>query len=90
MWTILSNMPNQARSEVTDILESYLSVDEVARILRKSRKTVYRYVAAGLPSRKIGNAHLIRKDELFAWIEERKVRPVSPFRRMPPGKRGPW
>jgi len=70
-----------------DLLDQYLSVPQVAAILRKRPKTVYRYLALGLPSRKIGQTHLIRKDELVAWIEARRVSRVSPFRRRPTVRR---
>jgi excisionase family DNA binding protein len=70
-----------------DLLDQYLSVNEVAEILRKAKKTVYRYLALGLPSRKIGQTHLIRNDELVAWIEARRVGRVSPFRRRPTARR---
>lgn len=70
-----------------DLLDQYLSVLEVAEILRKRPKTVYRYLALGLPSRKIGQTHLIRRDELVAWIEARRVSRVSPFRRRPTARR---
>lgn len=70
-----------------DLLSEYLSVVEVAAILRKRPKTVYRYLALGLPSRKIGQTHLIRKDELVAWIESRRVNRLSPCRRRPPARR---
>ena len=68
-----------------DLLDQYLTVQDVSRILRKRPKTVYRYLTLGLPSRKIGQTHLIRRDELVAWIEARRVKRVSPFRRQPAG-----
>lgn len=66
---------------VQDLLAEYLSVAEVAAILRKRPKSIYRYIRLGLPSRKIGNSHLISRKELVAWIESRRVARITPFRR---------
>lgn len=77
----------EGAESMQDLLDQYLSVAQVAEILRKRPKTVYRYLAFGLPSRKIGQTHLIRRDELVAWIEARRVGRISPFRRQPPTRR---
>ncbi|TAH34300.1 MAG: DNA-binding protein [Planctomycetota bacterium] len=56
----------------------YLSVEQVAAVLGKSRKTVYRYLREKhLPSYKVGNTHLVRRDVLYRWIEAQ----AAPIRR---------
>lgn len=74
-------------SAADELTDKYLAVDDVARVLRKSPKTVYRYLRLGLPAIKIGQTYLVRKDELVAWIESRRSLRKPPFRRMPPSSR---
>ncbi|WP_291597009.1 helix-turn-helix domain-containing protein [Bacteroides sp.] len=46
-----------------------VGVDEAARILHKSKPTIYRWVRDGvIPCYKIGKNLLFRKDELAAFI----------------------
>jgi excisionase family DNA binding protein len=49
------------------IQEEYMKVDEVARLLRVSIRTIYRRIQSGqLPARKIGGLYYIRKSDLDA------------------------
>jgi len=72
-----------------DLVQLYLTVPDVAAVLRKSPKSVYRYIRLGLPARKIGQTYFIRRDELVAWIEARRVHRAPPFRRRRPTSRKP-
>ena len=60
----------------------FLTVKQVASILKKSKKSIYRYISKDkLPSHKIGQSHLIKKTDLLRWIESKKIRRPPPFRR---------
>ena len=52
-----------------------LTVDEIAAVLRKSRKAVYAQIERGLlPGvHRDGRRILIRRDDLVAWIFERRA-----------------
>jgi excisionase family DNA binding protein len=71
-------------SAADELTAKYLAIEDVARVLRKSPKTVYRYLRLGLPKIKIGQSYLVRRDELVAWIESQRSVRKPPFRRMPP------
>jgi excisionase family DNA binding protein len=58
---------------VSDVQSPLLTIDEVARILRQSRRTVERHVASGeIPSVKLGStrgsAIRVHERDLVAWI----------------------
>jgi excisionase family DNA binding protein len=60
----------------TDVRSPLLTIDEVALILRQSRRTVERHVASGeIPSVKLGNARgsaiRVHERDLVAWIYRR-------------------
>ena len=57
-----------------------LTVDEVARMLRTSRKAIYAMAErAQLPGiTRIRRRLLVRRDDLLSWLEERRV--ASPER----------
>ena len=55
--------------------DEFLSVADVARILKISRSTVQRWCHAGkLPAAKIGKAYRIRRGDLDRWYEEKRER----------------
>jgi excisionase family DNA binding protein len=61
----------------TNIQSPLLTIDEVALILRQSRKTVERHVASGeIPSVKLGSAKgsaiRVHERDLVAWIYRRE------------------
>jgi len=51
-------------------ITKYYTKDEVAKILRVSRRTVERLLACGMPYRKFKGSVRIPEDELKAWMEE--------------------
>lgn len=66
---------NEFKTTVTNLSESnvcertFVGVDEAARILHKSKHTIYQWVRRGdIPCYKIGRSLLFRKDELAAFI----------------------
>lgn len=55
------------------LLESALTVRDVAHYLRVNEKTVYRLTQRGeLPGFKVAGAWRFQRDDLDAWIEARK------------------
>ncbi len=66
---------------LTDLRSIYLTIPEVAEVLRKRPKTIYRYLRLGMPARKIGQTYLVRRDELVAWIDSSSTFRRPPFRR---------
>jgi excisionase family DNA binding protein len=55
-------------------LPEVLSIEEVARLLRVHRKTVYEAVARGqLPGRRIGRVLRIDRDTLLAWLKRQSA-----------------
>lgn len=50
----------------------FLTVAEVAELLRVSNMTVYRLIKAGeLPAARIGKSFRVREDDIDAYLEER-------------------
>ena len=50
----------------------FLTVAEVADLLRVSNMTVYRLIKAGeLPAARIGKSFRVREDDIDAYLEER-------------------
>jgi excisionase family DNA binding protein len=48
----------------------FVIVSEAAQLLRKSERTIYRWLEDGyLPARKIKNGWLIKTEDLFALLE---------------------
>jgi excisionase family DNA binding protein len=60
-----------------------LTVDEAAELLRTSRKAIYAMAErAQLPGiTRIGRRLLVRRDDLLAWLEERRVASPERLRR---------
>ena len=57
-----------------------MTVNEVAKFLRRSRDRVYRLMLhekpdERLPSFKIGGSRRVRRSELMRWIERREQQP---------------
>ena len=54
--------------------EEFLTVKEVAKIIRKSARSTYRFISDGkLRTHRIGRAHRIRRDDLERFIENSRV-----------------
>ena len=52
--------------------KEFLRIPEVARILRLSRETVYKFIEDGLlPRYKVGGSVLIKIDDLLKFLDER-------------------
>lgn len=52
--------------------DEILTIDEVARYLKASRRTVYRLAASGgIPAFKLGGTWRFRRGELNNWIADR-------------------
>jgi excisionase family DNA binding protein len=48
----------------------WLTVTDVAALLQVCRQTVYSYLRAGLPSKKIRGIRRIHRDELERWLAQ--------------------
>ena len=59
-----------------DIDDPFLTIDEAARVLRVSRRTLdnYRYRKQGPPYRRHGGRIVYRLSDLLAWSEQRRTR----------------
>jgi excisionase family DNA binding protein len=65
---------NSCGSTPTKILPKMLTADEVADLLRKSAKTIYRWANEGLiPSFNLHGNVLFDLDEVLAWIEGHRM-----------------
>jgi excisionase family DNA binding protein len=47
----------------------YLSIREFAAYLSVSGRTIYRLIAAGLPSVKVGRSRRVPREHAIAWLE---------------------
>jgi len=55
------------------VLDTLMTLEEVAAYLRLSRDTVYRMVQSGkIPASKVGTQWRFRKKELDGWLEANK------------------
>jgi len=56
------------------VLPTFLTVDELASVLRCQPEKVYRLAARGeLPSYKVEGRRLFNESEVVDWLEERRV-----------------
>ena len=56
-------------------MNEFLTIPEVAEVLRISRNLVYQLVAEGvLPSVRLGRRRLVPRELLFEWIREEASR----------------
>jgi excisionase family DNA binding protein len=54
----------------------YLTLDEVAALLKSSTRSVKTWVKdLGLPAVRAGNEYRFRKDRVRAWLDSRPVKP---------------
>lgn len=53
-------------------MESYLTIEEAAKCLRCSTKTVRRYVKSGLAHYRRGNRLLFKESDLNAFMESHR------------------
>lgn len=52
-------------------MQELLTPQEVAHILKKTRRTIYNYIRAGqLPAAKVGNDWRIHPDDLDAFLKD--------------------
>ena len=51
-------------------IEHYISTAGLMEVLEISRSTVYRLMAKGMPSIKVGSVHRFPVDQVLAWLEE--------------------
>src|SRR5262245_13802928 len=63
-------------SMTDDMDDPFLTIDEAARVLRVSRRTLdnYRYRKQGPPYRRHGGRIVYRLSDLLAWSEQRRAR----------------
>jgi excisionase family DNA binding protein len=82
MMTTITNFPLFHFSDdkrifpmgATDESTEYLKIDEAARLLRVTRRTVYRRIWSGeLPATKVGGLYLIRRGDLEAMLSQGRV-----------------
>ena len=62
------------------MLKSYLTIDEVADLLRCSIPSVYRYVSQRkIPFIKQNHRVLFDPQDIHAWMESKKIQPSNYF-----------
>jgi excisionase family DNA binding protein len=62
------------------LLSTFLTVDELAAVLRCQPEKVYRLAARGeLPSYKVEGRRLFDQGEVAAWLERQKAAAASSF-----------
>ena len=58
--------------------KEYLTIEEVAKILKVNYQLIYRLVRAGeLPSSRVGRVYRISEPDLDAYLEKSKITPVA-------------
>lgn len=68
-WFSKQESPTKPQSDRT-YSEDFLTLPEVAAILKKPIGTIRRYVHfRGLPAKRLGKPYLIKKQDLAAWLE---------------------
>lgn len=50
--------------------DAFVKTDELARLLRISRQTVYNWCKLGMPSFKLSNSRRFLLHDVFAWIRK--------------------
>jgi excisionase family DNA binding protein len=71
-----SRAPHRSRADIPLIeLDLLLTIDEVAAMLRTTRKGIYIMVARGLlPGiTRVGRRVLIRRDDLLHWLRQKSA-----------------
>jgi excisionase family DNA binding protein len=64
--------PGNSQAVDRPLVESFLTVGEVARHLRVSNMTVYRLVNSGqLPAVRVGRGYRIRENDVRKYLEQR-------------------
>ena len=64
--------PGNSQAVDRPLVESFLTVSEVARHLRVSNMTVYRLVNSGqLPAVRVGRGYRIREDDVRKYLQQR-------------------
>lgn len=74
-------MQNNAwfRTGDTTVADDILTIEEVAKYLRVSERTVYDWAQKGeIPAGKIGTVWRFKKDEIEKWVNERLTSSVRP------------
>src|SRR5688572_6299917 len=62
---------NQARSDL-------LTVEQVADYLQLNKLTIYKYIREGrLPAVKIGKVYRVRRPDIEAFLESKRIRPPA-------------
>jgi len=51
----------------------YMTIEEVAELLKVARSTVYKFKEMGLPFIKIGKTVRFEQEDVFAWIKGHKT-----------------
>jgi len=51
-------------------IERYVSTAVLMDVLEISRSTVYRLMAKGMPSIKVGSVHRFPMEQVLTWLEE--------------------
>ena len=52
---------------------SYMTVDDVAKMLKVARSTIYRFKDTGMPFIKIGKTIRFKEDDVIEWVEGHTV-----------------
>lgn len=66
--------PDEAKTEADD---DVLTIQELGKLLGKSRSTIYKWVSAKkIPCVKIGRSDMFRRSDVKQWIEEQARRSI--------------
>ncbi len=52
---------------------NYLTIEEVAEMLKVARSTVYKFKEMGLPFIKLGKVIRFELNDVVSWVEQQKI-----------------
>lgn len=68
-------------------MATWLTLEELARYLKKGRSTIYRMARDGLlPAQKVGRTWRFDQDEIDRWVKNRQAGTPMPTHRRKPSK----
>lgn len=73
----MGGVSNLAQQKQKEIKSDFLTVSEVAHLMRVSNMTVYRLIRSGaLPAVQIGNRYRVRESDVHKYLDEHYVKAV--------------
>lgn len=68
-------------------MATWLTLEELARYLKKGRSTIYRMARGGqLPAQKVGRTWRFDQDEIDGWVKNRQAGTPMPTPRRKPSE----